>query len=190
MGVRRELVAETRARIVAAVVALHEEVGPRHTTIKGIAERAGVERLTVYRHFPDERSIYRACASCWLESHPPPDPQQWEGIEEGEALAQAVLGAMNSYYREGQKMLRQIYRDVDDIPALAEVVEGFSGYLEGLAVRMEAAWAGSSARTGKELSATSRHVLGFKTWDLLEGTGLTDAEKTALQLKWLRSAAG
>lgn len=54
LQVRGERVAETRARIIEAVVQLHGEVGPRHTTVSAIAARAGVQRLTVYRHFQDD----------------------------------------------------------------------------------------------------------------------------------------
>ncbi len=45
---------QTRQRIVEAAVDLHTSIGPAWTTISGIAERAGVERHTVYAHFPDE----------------------------------------------------------------------------------------------------------------------------------------
>ena len=54
---RAERQQETRRRI-EATIALHEEIGGG-TTITAIAERAGVSRLTVYRHFPDERACSR-----------------------------------------------------------------------------------------------------------------------------------
>ena len=58
---RAEQRSETRRRIVQAVYELHGEIGPARTTISAIAERAGVERLTVYRHFADEGEILAAC---------------------------------------------------------------------------------------------------------------------------------
>src|SRR5947208_13533789 len=69
---RAERQEETRRRIVEATVALHEEVGPAKTTVAEIARRAGVQRLTVYNHFPDERELYAACSSHYLADHPPP----------------------------------------------------------------------------------------------------------------------
>ena len=57
--------AETRQRIVDAAVELHTSVGPARTTISAIAERAGVERHTVYAHFPDEPTLFRACSTHW-----------------------------------------------------------------------------------------------------------------------------
>jgi AcrR family transcriptional regulator len=59
---------------------LHEEIGPRATTISAIADRAGVQRLTVYRHFPDETAVFQACTAHWLSLNPPPDPADWAGI--------------------------------------------------------------------------------------------------------------
>ncbi len=65
MAKRAESRDETRSRIVGAAIALHEEVGPKATTISAIADRAGVQRLTVYRHFPDDASMFQACSSGW-----------------------------------------------------------------------------------------------------------------------------
>ena len=58
---RAERQADTRRRIVEATVALHTSVVPARTTISAIAERAGVERHTVYAHFPDEHRLHAAC---------------------------------------------------------------------------------------------------------------------------------
>src|SRR3954447_7592226 len=82
---RAEAQAETRQRIVDAAVALHSSVGPAATTISAIAEHAGVERLTVYRHFPDELTLLRACSGKWLADNPPPDPAAWAALEPPEA---------------------------------------------------------------------------------------------------------
>jgi len=59
---RAESQDETRQRIVEATIALHQTVGPAATTISDIAERAGVGRVTVYRHFPDEPTLSPAAA--------------------------------------------------------------------------------------------------------------------------------
>jgi AcrR family transcriptional regulator len=53
MKKRAERQRETRRRIVEATVELHRTHGPANTTISEIAQRAGVNRLTVYNHFPD-----------------------------------------------------------------------------------------------------------------------------------------
>jgi len=59
MRARQENVDQTRLRITEATVRLHEEVGPAATTVSAVADRAGVTRLTVYRHFPDDEALRR-----------------------------------------------------------------------------------------------------------------------------------
>src|SRR5215218_10421234 len=70
---RAEAQQETRARIAAAAAALHEEVGVGKTTVADVARRAGVQRLTVYNHFPDLQTLLPACSAHWLAAHPLPD---------------------------------------------------------------------------------------------------------------------
>src|SRR5512142_3140694 len=77
---RAELEEQTRRRITESAVALHEELGPAHTSISAIAVRAGVRRSTVYRHFPDEDALFTACSSRWRAANPPPDPRVWSSI--------------------------------------------------------------------------------------------------------------
>src|SRR5690606_11521663 len=57
----------TRLRITEAAVELHGSVGPARTTVTEIAERAGVSRMTVYKHFPSDRDLFVACSTHWAE---------------------------------------------------------------------------------------------------------------------------
>src|SRR5215211_773494 len=79
---RAELEADTRLRITEATVDLHGSVGPARTTISAVAERAGVQRATVYRHFSDEEALFDACSSHWMAQHPLPDPAAWAAIQD------------------------------------------------------------------------------------------------------------
>src|SRR3954454_10659808 len=83
----------TRARIAAAAAALHEEVGIGRTTVADIARRAGVQRLTVYNHFPDLHALLPACTAHWLTEHPPPDLDHALALAEPEERLRAVLTA-------------------------------------------------------------------------------------------------
>src|SRR5688500_6862132 len=115
---RAEQQAETRQRIVEAMVALHREVGPARTTISAIAERAGVERLTVYRHFADEAAMFQACSAHFATEVAPPDPARWTGVAEPTERLRAALLAFYDYYRRGEVMHAHVFRDAPRLPAL------------------------------------------------------------------------
>ena len=98
LGERARQQEETRRRIVEATAELHAEVGPAATTISAIAERAGVQRLTVYRHFPEERQLFEACSALSEERHPSPDPAHWTDVADPRERTEAALGALYAYY--------------------------------------------------------------------------------------------
>ena len=77
MTTRADQVEQTRRRIVEAAVELHGTVGPANTTVAAIAERAGVTRLTVYRHFPDDDAMFAACTAHWSARQNMPDIDAW-----------------------------------------------------------------------------------------------------------------
>jgi len=183
---RAEKQRETRARIVAATMALHEELGPARTTISAIAERAGVERLTVYRHFPDDRALFHACSSRFLEGNPPPDPESFRDAPSAEERVRKTLLAYYRYYRATKGMWRSVYRDVELVPANAEVVAEFDGYLKGIRDVLTKVLAGSTAER-RALRPVLGHALRFATWESLDEEGLSDAAKAASILGWLRA---
>jgi AcrR family transcriptional regulator len=91
---RAEQQAQTRQRIVEAAIDLHGTVGPANTTFSMIAERAGVQRHTLYAHFPDERSLLQACSGLHGERHPMPDAAAWRDIPDPRQRLTASLDAM------------------------------------------------------------------------------------------------
>jgi AcrR family transcriptional regulator len=110
---RAERQQQTRRRIVEAALSLHTEVGPARTTISAIAERAGVQRHTVYSHFPEELELHMACSGLFAERHPLPDPQPLLAIEEGEERVRAGLAALYRYYEGNQQLLGHVHRDLE-----------------------------------------------------------------------------
>ncbi len=172
----------TRDRIVAAAVALHEELGPRATTVSAIAERAGVQRLTVYRHFPDDEAMFAACSSAWAERHPLPDIADVAGS--GRQACRAGLARLYGYYRENAGMLASVTRDAAVTPALAApLAQGaaeIAVYLEGLIARLSPPL--SRAAFAR---ATLVHAVRFETWQSLEAGGLDDDAKADLVMAWL-----
>ena len=112
----------TRRRIVEATVALHREVGPARTTIAEVARRAGVGRVTVYNHFPDETALLGACSAQFVADNPPPDPGAWAAIENPARRLREALRELYGYYRDNEAMLANVTRDAALVPALAEVM--------------------------------------------------------------------
>src|SRR6187401_3150494 len=105
MRQRAEREAQTRRRITESAVALHEEVGPARTSISAIAERAGVRRSTVYRHFPDEAALFAACSSHWRAANPPPELAAWRAIADPDERLRVALRELYGHYRRTEAML-------------------------------------------------------------------------------------
>src|ERR687896_1588894 len=126
----------TRLRIIEAALELHGTVGPSRTTISAIAERAGVRRATVYRHFPDERSLFLGCSGLSRERNPAPDPATWAAIDDpGERLA-AALDSIYLWYERIEPLLTAVLRDLDTMPIIAELQAGRMDYLAAVEDRL------------------------------------------------------
>ena len=151
--------AETRERIVEAAVDLHTSVGPARTTISAIAERAGVERHTVYAHFADERKLFEACSAHWAERHPFPDLGRSLGISDPEKRLQAVLRDLYRWYEEVESDVAIFRRDAQVHELNAEIVAEDDRRLAELADELARGWP-----RRKPVRASIGHVLEFETW--------------------------
>lgn len=162
----------TRQRIVEAAVHLHTSVGPARTTISGIAEQAGVERHTVYSHFPDDRSLFRACSEHWAASHPMPDFHALATIPDPARRVRRTLGELYAWYESVEADLALFFRDASVVPADAEALAEMTADLESLA---DAVCQGLPRR--KLVRAAVGHALDFETWrSLVRRQGLSRAQ--------------
>ena len=171
---RAEQVDETRQRIIDATVGLHGTIGPAATTIAGIAEAAGVTRLTVYRHFPDDTTLFEACSADWLAQQRRPDPSAWADIPDPEQRLRAGLTDVYRFYRAGAGMLFRIHRDIDTIPeSRREYLRDTDRQLTALLAAPITGPAGQRRRR----RAVIAHAVSFWTWwSLCHEQGLTDRE--------------
>jgi AcrR family transcriptional regulator len=171
MGKRAEKIDETWQRIVEAAAHLHGTVGPAATTIAGIAREAGVTRLTVYRHFPDEEAIFEACSAHWMSGQVPPNPAAWAEIADPVERLRAGLADLYRFYREGEPMLTRVYRDKAALPAgRRTAIDARDGHIRDL---LRAPFATDSHRLGAVLA----HAASFWTWrSLCFAHGLSEAE--------------
>jgi len=173
---RAESQAETRQRIVKATVELHDSVGPARTTISAIAERAGVQRLTVYRHFPDERSLIQACSGHWTAENPLPDPSTWAAVDDPEERLRIALCEIYAFFRATEKMTANLLRDLPESPVLQEVAAPFTQYWRAVPAVLDRGWKTRGQRR-KLVRAVIGHAVEFETWrSLARYQGLKDIE--------------
>ena len=181
--------AETRRRIVEATVALHEEVGPAATTVAEIARRAGVQRLTVYNHFPDERDLFGACSASFRERTPPPDPGTWAQIADpGERLRRALTD-LHAWYRAGEAMFSHTSRDAATMPALREVISAGREPFDRVVRDLLTAGRGARGARRRRLDGAIGLATSFASWDqLVRREGLDDAEAVELLARAVEAA--
>lgn len=171
-------VEETRQRIIEATVTMHETVGPAATTIAGIAKTAGVTRLTVYRHFPDDEALYAACSTHWLAGQALPDPEAWARIVGPEERMKAGLADLYRYYRDGEAMLARIYGEIDHVP---EGIRQMLRAAESRYVTVLLSAFPAKARDRRHLRAVVGHAASFCTWrSLCRDRGLSNGDAVDL----------
>jgi AcrR family transcriptional regulator len=174
MKARAERQLDTQRRIAAAAARLHEEVGPARTTIAEVARRAGVQRPTVYSHFPSERELYAACQHHFLAEHPPPDVERALALPDPGERLRATLALFYGWYRSTEATTGNVQRDRRLLPELdALLAETGDRRLDALADEL----AGGLDRGGRALI---RLGLDFATWQRLAHEGLSDAEAADL----------
>jgi len=167
---RAEQVDGTRQRIVEAAAHLHGTVGPAATTIAGIAERAGVTRPTVYRHFADEEAIFDACSAHWMARRTPPDPAAWAARADPVERLRAGLADLYRFYRDGEPMLTRVQRDRGALSASRRAA------FDAGDAHLRAVLAGPFGGD-RRAAALIGHAVSFWTWrSLCLDHGLTDAE--------------
>jgi AcrR family transcriptional regulator len=185
---RAQLEEETRLRITEATVDLHGSVGPARTTIRAVADHAGVQRATVYRHFPDEDALFDACSSHWLAQHPLPDPAAWAAIEDPDKRLRVALGDLYVWYEHGEYMLEKTTRDLALVPALRPSIEAFRGWLDAAADTILRGRPERGARR-RRVRAAIGHALAFETWRSLVNHQGMSRSKTIELMAALAAAA-
>ena len=163
---------------------LHRTVGPAATHINEVARRAGVQRMTVYNHFPNDTALLTACSAHWRALHPTPDLAAWRAVEDPGARLRRGLGQLYGWYRETDPMTADVLRDAQVLPAILE--GGLLRYLdqarqvltEPLEVR---------GRRRERVDAATRAAIDLHTWRALAPLG--DAEVAELAAGLIELAA-
>ena len=180
---RAEQQAETRKRIVEAAVELHSAIGPAATTLSMIAQKAGVQRHTLYSHFPDERSIFMACSGLAYERDPMPTSDTWGGIADQTDRLTAGLTAIYEWYGRNESLLGNVMRDAAHHPIVQEIQKL-------RAAPIVKSW---HEVLGADLNATKRVMLhlalSFHTWrSLVREGGLDTGAAVATMVASIKGA--
>ncbi len=187
---RAEHEIQTRRRITEAAVKLHGTVGPARTTIKGIATEAGVQRATVYRHFPDLDTLFVACSTHWASLNPPPDPGAWRQIIDPDIRLRQGLSELYAWYGWAEPMLTNVFRDAPSVPAMTQPVEDFGRHFQALHQAMMFRRR-LSGRARARVSAVVGHALAFPTWhSLVPEHDLHPEEAVELMCTLVAASAG
>jgi AcrR family transcriptional regulator len=183
---RAEREAETRRRIVEATVALHTSVGPARTTISAIADKAGVQRHTVYSHFPEEVTLFAACTSHWALLHPFPPAESWEAVANPLERLCLALRDVWAWYADAESDLELFFRDADLVPAVGADMSRYADRLATIADGLAADLGGSST-----VRAAVGHAFAFETWrSLVRREGLTTAGAVDAMLALVERLSG
>jgi AcrR family transcriptional regulator len=167
---RAEQAALTRQRIVEAAIDLHSSLGPAQTTLSMVADRAGVQRHTLYAHFPDERSLYLACSGQSLERDPLPDVAAWASITNPAARFRTGLADLYGWYRRNADLAGAVLRDAEYHPLTREI----------MGIRLVPGMTAIEQTLGERLNTKQLPLLhlalSFFTWrSLALESGLSDA---------------
>lgn len=171
---------ETRVRITEALVELHGTVGPARTTVTEVADRAGVSRVTVYNHFPDDEAMFSACSAHWFERHPVPDPSSWSTESDTVTRRRVGLGALYRWYADAADMMENVLRDAALVPAVSAVLDDtWRPYLD----QVVSALSDDMHDGDRAADAPLRVAVDFHTWKILSDAGLDTVDATAVALR-------
>jgi AcrR family transcriptional regulator len=186
---RAELEDKTRQRITESAVKLHGTLGPARTSMSAVAQHAAVQRSTLYRHFPDEEALFRACSSHWRATNPPPQLDAWAAIEDPDERLRAALGELYADYRRTQQMRSNLLRDEATHAITRRLMRDYHGYLTAAReILMQGRRCRGRARA--RVQAAIGHALAFATWRSLTGEqGLDDDDAAELMCR-LAAGAG
>jgi AcrR family transcriptional regulator len=185
---RAEDMAKTHLRITEAAIELHGTVGPARTTLSAVAKRAGVERRTLYRHFPTEADLFAACSTHYFTANPWPDLGSWRAIRDPQKRLERALDELYAYYERTEPMFSNVLRDAELLDFARDAVAPLHTYLDEAA---EILTIGRPVRGRRRqlLTQALRHALAFSTWHSLTTNGIGRADAAKLSTALVEAAA-
>jgi AcrR family transcriptional regulator len=180
--------AETHRRITEAAIDLHGTVGPSRTTMSAVAARAGVERRTLYRHFPSEADLFAACSADYFTANPWPDLDCWRAIHDPQQRLERALDELYAYYERTEPMFSNVLRDAELLDFARDAMAPLHAYLDEAA---EVLLIGCKVRGRRRqlVGGALRHAIAFSTWRSLSANGIGRPDAARLVAALVEDAA-
>lgn len=115
-------VARSKAVIIEATLELLAERGVADTTVEAIAERSGVAKTTIYRHWDDKAEVVLSALDAMLE--PPQDPDSGELRQDLEQLLTGLARSLSD--SPVASLLPSLIDAAERDPAFAKVHRRFA----------------------------------------------------------------
>jgi AcrR family transcriptional regulator len=177
---------ETRRRITDATIDMHETVGPARTTLAAIAERAGVQRHTVYRHFPTDEDLLAACSTRYWQENPWPDVEKWRRIDATDERLRTALTELYEFYGSVETIMFNSLRDASVVPVVERGLVPYRRFVD----EATSALSPGDGTVPRVVTAAIRHAVAFGSWrSLVRECGLSVPEAVGIMTGLVRSAA-
>jgi AcrR family transcriptional regulator len=122
MATRAAATEQTRARIVAATVEAHRELGIQATSWDEIARRAGVGVGTVYRHFRSLDELLPACGQLVEQAMALPNQEEivraFDGVRSQRARLNRLVELVFDLYERAGPFIHNIQSERAQLPQL------------------------------------------------------------------------
>jgi AcrR family transcriptional regulator len=187
---RAERQAETRSRILDSALAQFAAVGPAATTISAVAAGAKVERLTVYRHFPDDAALVGGAVERLFDRHRLPDMPGWFAERRPEHRLHRALADLYAFYRAAGPVVGSLLREAPAVASSRESLRPLTEPLAALPAALAEGWPTYGDHGRSRLVAVIRHAIGFETWwSLTDGSKLDDTDAVSVMVRLAATAA-
>jgi len=154
--------ARTRQKIVDATMQLHQDKGLLATTVSDIAKRAGVGKVTVYRHFPSDTELVEACSGQYFHLNPFPDLESWSSIASARIRIMKALKDTYEFHNKTEPMMSGILSEARNHPVVQPYHDFWAQAVEVLASDLPPAFSND-----KTFKARLSLALSFDTWYIL-----------------------
>lgn len=159
---RAESVQSTKLRITEAAVHLHETLGPARTTLSAIAEEAGVQRQTLYRHFEDETAMLAACSAHYWSGLRWPDVSVWEAATSFTERFSAALPEVHAFHAATESMIANVLRDAEVSTLVRDSLESYDEFFAAIVDSIC-----EEVPRDDPCRRLVAHALDFRTWQSL-----------------------